>query len=577
MLVKRFPRLLKLLALVAALFLTVAYFTSNDRWGASWLWREPSSKLEAVYFSNDGLVAIESPSTVLGSIPDDAALLPTSPSRIVFDEAAMFPTTTSSSALEDAAAFTTRPSNSVLSTPAPSLTEDVNQPGSSTLPTFLDGIEDQEPPINSATAVPSPGEDVDELGSSTGSTTPDLAQDQEYQINFSKNREVFSVSTLNREYFNMDWGDNKTYNPNILPHPSKDGQYLIVAQLEQDFHDYNKSFYVMACTANFLNGTLGCSEPPTPLPIAHTAETSCTEASHPGPHDPRLFYGPGGPFISYGSHSANSCQGVWMQDLRHLVPEFGYSTEVLFDQPTDVQRPPPYRDTEKNYFLFWDSANNTYVHHDLSPGRVFTALHVNGSVGPDLAPQARAVDEPCMRQYMPEHGVRNGSGHGLEFEEIHQSTNSLAITLCSRSDPECHPTNDNTFIMVIFQHKSYYAEHPEYFPYVMLFEQTAPFAVHALSTKAIWIHGRTGLSQATDSRFWRNRQDLPTDQSEMFFVVSMSWKSPGQRYHGYVDDEMFLAFGIEDSRSAGIDILAGDLLQDLGYCSSESDYSFDLG
>jgi hypothetical protein len=48
----------------------------------------------------------------------------------------------------------------------------------------------------------------------------------------------------------------------------------------------------------------------------------------------------------------------------------------------------------------------------------------------------------------------------------------------------------------------------------------------------------------------------------------MSWKTPGQMYHGYMDDDMFLGFGIEDSVSAGIDIRASDLLQDLGYCSS---------
>lgn len=439
-------------------------------------------------------------------------------------------------------------------------------------PTVSNVIQDHEYQFDSPAPAPSPAEDVNKPGNSTHSIISGPMHDPEYQIDLSRHREVFSISTPERTYFGIEWGDNKTYNPNILPHPTKHGQYLVVAQLEQDIFDHNENFYVMACIANFINETLGCSEPPMTLPIAHTTtDTLCRDATHSGPHDPRVFYGPGGPFISYGSHSANSCQGVWIQDLRHLVPEFGISTVVLFDQPTDVQRPPPYRETEKNYFLFWDSDNNMYVHHDLSPDRVFTPLYANGSVGPDLAPEARAVDEPCMRRHMPQQGLRNGSGQGLEYEEIHQSTNSLAITLCRRSDPECHPNNDNTFNMVIFHHKSYYAQHPEYFPYVMLFQQTAPFAIHALSTKAIWIHGRTGLTQATDSRYWRGRYDLPTDQSEMFFVVSMSWKTPRQRYHGYVDDEMFLAFGIEDSRSAGIDIVAGDLLQDLGYCSNVGD------
>ena len=597
MLVKRFPRLLKLLALIAVLFLTVLYFTASDeRWGASWLWGEQSRKLEFTTFDSDTLLASDPASTVTERIEDNAVLSTTSARSTVFGDAATFPATssstissdfgiystgTSSGVLDDHEALITGSGSGLLPTPAPLPTENVHDPRNSTRTIVPDAAQDQEYPIEDPTAAPPMVEDGSQHGNATLLILPNLGSNQDYQIDLSKHREIFSVSTLNRTYFDMFWGDNETYNPSILPHPTKEGQYLIVAQLEQDFHDYNKSFYVMACSANFINGTLGCSEPPMPLPIAHTSDTLCTDPHHPGPHDPRLFYGPGGPFISYGSYSANSCQGVWMQDLRHLVPEFGISTEVLFDQPTEVQRPPPYRDTEKNYFLFWDSENNTYVHHDLSPIRIFTSVHANGSVGANLAPEASAIDWPCMQRYMPTHGIRNGTGHGVEFEETHQSTNSLAITLCRRSDPECHPTNDNTFIMVIFQHKSYYAEHSEYFPYVMLFQQTAPFAIHALSTKAIWIHGRTGLTQATDSRFWRGRQDMPRDQSEMFFVVSMSWKSPGQRYHGYIDDEIFLAFGIEDSRSAGIDILAGDLLQDLGYCSTgieiESDLSFELG
>ena len=47
----------------------------------------------------------------------------------------------------------------------------------------------------------------------------------------------------------------------------------------------------------------------------------------------------------------------------------------------------------------------------------------------------------------------------------------------------------------------------------------------------------------------------------------MSWKAHGQRYHGYIDDTVLLAFGIEDSMAAVIDIKAEDLVQNLGHCS----------
>jgi hypothetical protein len=59
---------------------------------------------------------------------------------------------------------------------------------------------------------------------------------------------------------------------------------------------------------------------------------------------------------------------------------------------------------------------------------------------------------------------------------------------------------------------------------------------------------------------------IPEGHTEMFYMTSMSWKRHDQKYHGYLDDVMFLAFGIEDTRAGAIDVLAGDLLQDLAYC-----------
>jgi hypothetical protein len=52
----------------------------------------------------------------------------------------------------------------------------------------------------------------------------------------------------------------------------------------------------------------------------------------------------------------------------------------------------------------------------------------------------------------------------------------------------------------------------------------------------------------------------------MFYITSMSWKGHDQKYHGYIDDVLFLAFGIEDTRAAAIDVKAADLMQDLALC-----------
>ena len=283
-----------------------------------------------------------------------------------------------------------------------------------------------------------------------------------------------------------------------------------------------------------------------------------------GPRDARMFYGPEAPYIAYGSQSLYTCLSIWLQDVRMLLQDFRLEQMTLvklFKRASEVQRPPPVKGVEKNFFVFWDSDNKAYIHHDIYPHRVFAQLSFDGSVGSDLAPAIASKDGICMAKYMP----TVASTH----ETIHQATNSLCITLCRRADPMCVPSDANTFIMTIFQHKSYYDWHSVYEPYVMLFQRSAPFAIHAISQRPLWIHGREPLTRDSHSIHYENNPDraLPEGHSEMFYITSMSWRSHGQRYHGYIDDPLFLAFGIEDSRPAAMDVLAGDLLQDLGFCA----------
>lgn len=179
---------------------------------------------------------------------------------------------------------------------------------------------------------------------------------------------------------------------------------------------------------------------------------------------------------------------------------------------------------------------------------MFARLAPDGSVGPDLAPLAAGSDEGCLARLMP--AVNSWPDR---VESIHQSTNSLSVTLCKRADPGCVPGDDNTFVFAVFHHKTYSRFHALYEPYVMAFRQRAPFEVYGVSTMPIWINGR-GIN--------------PDGSTEMFYVVSIAWKDRGRRYHAFADDVVFVAFGIEDQRTAGIDVTAADLLANLGLCES---------
>jgi hypothetical protein len=449
-------------------------------------------------------------------------------------------------------------------------TESVLSTSLSTQPT---NIASPSPPANVAN--PPIGQIVKNT-SSPHPTKDSEVRPGDYRVDWSVYREVTSVSTADGKYFGVDWGKGiQGYNPSFVAHPTNKDQWIVIAQMRLSDGDLKKHLSAqIACNASFVNGNLACAEPPATLPIQHTPP--CKDNDKRGPHDARTFHGPNASYILYGSDSAYSCLGMWLQDVRMLLHDYSKltSTIKLFKDPVDVQKPTAYGQIEKNYFLFWDDDDNVYVHFEIAGGRhatswrQFAALHSDGSVGPNLAPIAANTDDTCMSKYMPSMGVRNATGAGpVEYEAVHQASNSLSITLCKRSDPACSPTQHNTYIMTIFQHKAFYSWHAEYHPYVMLFQQRAPFAIHAISQKGIWINGRGTLSQQTDAYEWRGQErEMPKAHSEMFFVTNISWKRHGQMYHGFIDDELFVGFGIEDTRSAGIDIVAGDLLRDMAYC-----------
>ncbi|MCJ1444198.1 MAG: hypothetical protein MMC23_004699 [Stictis urceolatum] len=382
----------------------------------------------------------------------------------------------------------------------------------------------------------------------------------------STRNELFSVSTPSKKYFNIDFGDQEAINPNIIPHPSLKETWIVVAQLQRSDIQNTIWFAELVCNAAFKDGALKCLKAPIILPIAATTSGigKCQGniehfSMNVGPHDARAFFGPKAPYTMYGSNSAFTCFGQWIQDLRVLT-DWGYETipENHFKMGTEIQRPPPYQEIEKNWFIFWDRDDKMYAHYDVWPKRVYAQLSFDGSVGPDLAPAPALFDQQCMSRLMPP--VNEEPFTTDKHESIHQATNSLAITLCKRSDPKCKPNDENTLVFTIFQHKKFYQFHPVYEPYVFLFKRKAPFDVYAIGQKPIWIHGRgRNLENGqTGQNAW--------DGTELFYITSISWKKQGLKYHGFIDDELFLGFGVEDKRSAGIDIVAGDLFLDLGFC-----------
>ena len=380
-----------------------------------------------------------------------------------------------------------------------------------------------------------------------------------------KHYEVFSVSSTSKEYFLLKFGEYEAHNPSIIPHPTLNDTWFIIAQQRTSSEGGSGWFAELVCKAVFKDGVLGCIHSPLILPIPTTFGNQCVDDLayfnfNIGPHDARVFFGPNMPYTVYGSNSVHTCFGQWILDFDILVDwENGERAAPEFRAATELQRPMEYQPIEKNWFAFWDNSGQMYVHYDLAPKRAFAQLNRDGSVGPDLAPSAALNDEKCIATFWPK--------VGLEMESIHQATNSLSVTMCDREDASCVPNDLNTYIMTIMQHKSFHSFHSVYEPYIVLFQQRAPFELFAVSSKPIWIHGRGKAGQGQMPPGMSAEQAESWNQTEMFYITSVSWKAHGQKYHGYRDDALFLGFGIEDSAPAAIDIVAGDLFQELHFCS----------
>ncbi|KAL7943129.1 hypothetical protein V8C42DRAFT_114397 [Trichoderma barbatum] len=364
-------------------------------------------------------------------------------------------------------------------------------------------------------------------------------------------QELFSVSTADKKYFFIEFGEQRGMNPNIIPHPTLENTWIVVAQLARGADEQTAHFTEIKCNAVFQDQVLRCLESPTALPVAPTKGGDCKgDLAYfnfsIGPHDARVLYGPDSPYMVFGSNSQFTCFGQFIQDFRELVDWTGQETGPNdFPEGTELQRPLPWSAVEKNWFPFWDPAGQMYIHYDVAPKRVFARVQSDGSASVNLAVLTEEEDNKCLSKYMPT-TINN-------LESVHQASNSLKVTMCKRTDAICIADITNTFIFTIWQHKTFYNFHAVYEPYLMLFQDQPPFAMHAVSKRPIWIHGR----QQYPDRF----------TSEMIYVTSIAWKSSNVKYHGYLDDELFIGFGIEDKASGAIDITAEELMSGLGLCT----------
>ena len=138
---------------------------------------------------------------------------------------------------------------------------------------------------------------------------------------------------------------------------------------------------------------------------------------------------------------------------------------------------------------------------------------------------------------------------------VHQSTPMLSLSLCNRAD-DCKPTKHNTILLGMVQRRLDPPGYPYtfYHHHLVAYESVAPYKMVSVSKKLTY-HG------VEDGKY--------TWTGNMVYYFNHTAK-PHDRSHGFLDDDIWLGFGIGDKAPGWLDVTARDLVMDLYLCREAS-------
>lgn len=299
-----------------------------------------------------------------------------------------------------------------------------------------------------------------------------------------------------------------------------------------------------------------------------------------GPEDMKLFWTrEGAPLLifTYQVDEDNLCQGMFLVDARSAIPElikaFGKEHNnmppIRFEEPILLHRQPP--DGEEDSARYQREKNWAFTQslfsHDadelmfmVEPGRLFRWKSDNEPVEDVGSNPESAVTEP----YPPDlksgeetwHSAEQTCVHDvmLSNNHVHQSTPMLSITLCNRG--ECEPSANNTVMVGMLQRRydrpavsnTWYDRH------IAVYSSDAPYNMISVSKTLIY-YGEGNKYIWTGSMVYIKKDD----------------RYSYDRSHGFLDDEIWLSFGIGDSAPGWIDVEARDLVAGHYFCQGGSD------
>lgn len=254
----------------------------------------------------------------------------------------------------------------------------------------------------------------------------------------------------------------------------------------------------------------------------------------------------------------NECFSMFMIDARAAVPKLvkalgdyaEYLPPIEIAKPVRLHREHPQK-VEKNWAPFQapvgPASGDIYFSVDLDGQRVYKYNEDEDFVVPLSSPESdqEAEEEQPPQKTTCMHKVTDK----YHYWQVHQGTPILSMTLCNRG--ECEPNIHNTVNFGIIQPK-YIKPLNWYEPRVVTWNITQPFEWRSIS-KRLTYHGT------------KTREYIYTMHMGYYFNRAAP---PVNKAHGYLDDEIWLGFGIADSKGAFIDVDARELMRDHYYCEN---------
>lgn len=373
--------------------------------------------------------------------------------------------------------------------------------------------------------------------------------------------------------------DKELFNPQILELPAgSEHEFMIIARIGHVDANINGKAYRRAQQVAFFakmvyderakpliqrsgewNRTI-LEEPSLENPEHHCASEDVID-KYIGPEDTRLYWTHAGAPMLMFTHQVNNpgeCQGMFMIDARAAIPElvtaFGEHASLLpkieISKPRQLRRPSQevqetswnYRfEREKNWAAFQhppligDKENTNpddlFFHVQPEAPRIYRFVRGQKYVASVAEP---SKPQTCLRDVVD--------------EGLHQGTPLLSLTMCKRG--ECEPDQHNTILLGIVQ-KRRLSPYLWYDGRIVTWNATAPFEFRSISKRVMW-------------------KGIQERQYNWNCGLIYHWNSttvPENRSHGFLDDEMWVTYGVTDHLAGWIDVLPDDLLKDHTMCN----------